>query len=100
MNTASPMNTTRVLVTGAAGKLGPAVVAEFAEAGFDVGPLTRADLDVPHDDVATAKEQLNPAVVINCTAWNDVDAAEHQPEAAFAVNRDAVRKLASACMAC
>jgi dTDP-4-dehydrorhamnose reductase len=41
-----------------------------------------------------------PEVVINCAAYNDVDAAEDLPERAFAANAFAVRNLASAAAAC
>jgi dTDP-4-dehydrorhamnose reductase len=41
-----------------------------------------------------------PALVINCAAFNDVDAAEDRPAEAFALNAFAVRSLARAADAC
>jgi dTDP-4-dehydrorhamnose reductase len=40
---------------------------------------------------------LDPAVVLNAAAYNQVDVAEKEPQAAFAVNALAVRNLALAC---
>ena len=85
----------RILVTGAAGQLGGYVAAAFAD--DDVIPCGRANLDIAdplavRDAVAAAR----PDVVINCTAFNDVDGAEQRPREAFAVNAFAVRSLARA----
>jgi dTDP-4-dehydrorhamnose reductase len=41
--------------------------------------------------------ELRPGVVVNCAAYNFVDRAEAEPEAAFAVNAWGVRQLALAC---
>jgi dTDP-4-dehydrorhamnose reductase len=41
--------------------------------------------------------RLRPDVVVNCAAYNFVDRAESEPEAAFAVNVWAVRDLALIC---
>jgi dTDP-4-dehydrorhamnose reductase len=40
---------------------------------------------------------VRPDVVVNCAAYNFVDRAEAEPEAAFAVNAWGVRQLALAC---
>jgi dTDP-4-dehydrorhamnose reductase len=84
-----------VVVTGAAGQLGWAVAARFADCAL-VG-LTRADLDI-EDPVAVRDVigSLRPSVVVNCAAYNDVDGAEDDPGAALAVNAFAVRSLARA----
>ena len=85
-----------VMVTGAAGQLGGAIVQRFG-GEHDVVPLTRADLDVTRDaDVARTAAAERPDVIINCTAYNDVDGAEdHAPEA-FEGNAFAVLALARA----
>lgn len=85
-----------VVVTGAAGQLGSALVRLFA-ADSRVVALTRAELDLAdgravHDTLA----RLAPALVINCAAYNHVDQAEREPVAALAVNALAVRALARA----
>jgi dTDP-4-dehydrorhamnose reductase len=85
----------RVLVIGAAGRLGTAVTHAFE--GCDVVPLTRASLDITDPDVvARAVTAAAPALVVNCAAFNDVDAAEDHPADALAVNAFAVRSLARA----
>jgi dTDP-4-dehydrorhamnose reductase len=89
----------RVLVTGAGGQLAAAIARTFADA--DVRALSRADLDIANPgDVRRVVADLNPSVVINCAAFNDVDGAEDAPVTALAVNAFAVRSLARAADAC
>ena len=87
------------MVTGARGQLGAVIVRTFA--GWDVVAHTRDTLDVA-DPVAVrdAVAAAAPALIINCAAFNEVDAAEGRPEDAFAVNAFAVRSLARAADAC
>lgn len=71
----------RVLVTGADGQLGHALVETFA--GDEVIGLTLGDWDV----TAPAPEGLGPAdLVLHTAAWTDVDGAEDAPQGAAAVN--------------
>jgi dTDP-4-dehydrorhamnose reductase len=81
----------RVAVPGARGQLGGAVVQAF-QARHEVVPL---DLT---DDAAVARvmERVRPDVIINCAAYNAVDAAEDHPWEALNVNAFAVRALARA----
>src|SRR5262245_30423172 len=89
----------RVVVTGAAGQLGGATVRRLASAA-DVLPLTRADVDLTsHERVMAAVTAARPEVVINCSAYNAVDQAEDDPQAALAVNAFAVQSLARAAAA-
>jgi dTDP-4-dehydrorhamnose reductase len=87
--------TDRILVTGAAGRLGSAVVKAFE--GYEVIAHTRRTLDVT-DPIAVkqAVSAAAPAVVINCVAFNDVDGSEDRASEALAVNAFAVRSLARA----
>ena len=85
----------RVLVTGAAGQLADAVLRAFADQ--HIVAHTRATLDVTDADaVRRAGDAARPDVIINCAAFNQVDAAETNPTDAFAVNAFAVRSLARA----
>ena len=85
----------KVLVTGAAGQLGGVICEEFG--GDDVVPLTRADLDLTdHSAVVRTVQQQEPAVIINCAAYNRVDDAEDDALNALAVNAFGVRSLARA----
>jgi dTDP-4-dehydrorhamnose reductase len=87
----------RVLVTGATGLLGRAVLREFAAAGWDAvgcafsraaGPILRADLRDPiscSDLIAASR----PDVVIHCAAERRPDACEDDPQGAEQINVDA-----------
>ncbi len=89
------MSTTRVLVTGAAGRLGATIVEAFHDA--QVTAHTRASLDITDQEaVSRAVAEARPDVIINCAAFNDVDRAEDAPVAALAVNAFAPRNLARA----
>jgi dTDP-4-dehydrorhamnose reductase len=89
----------RIAVTGARGQLGAAIVHEFASR-HEVIPLVREDLDISDDRaVEAAMERLQPDVIINCAAYNDVDSAEDHPVDALNVNAFAVRALAGSAAA-
>jgi dTDP-4-dehydrorhamnose reductase len=89
----------RVIVTGAGGLLGSAVVREFERHG-DVIPLERTTLDVTDAHaVRSALEGERPDAVVNCAAYNQVDAAEDDPRRALEVNAFAPLTLARACAA-
>ena len=86
----------RIAVVGAGGQLGAAIVHEYAHARPDVVvPFTRAQLDVTNDAaLAKALAGARPDVIINCSGFNEVDAAEDRPVDALQVNAFAVRTLA------
>jgi dTDP-4-dehydrorhamnose reductase len=85
----------RVLVAGARGLLGAAIVREFAD--VDLYAFGHRDLDVASDSsVAAAFASVRPEVVINCAAYNDVDRAEREPDAALRTNALGVLSLARA----
>jgi len=85
-----------VVVVGAAGQLGRVTVERWAR-DHEVVALTRREVDLA--DAAAVEARVAaaaPSLILNCAAWNDVDAAEDAPAAAFAVNALAVRSLAAA----
>jgi dTDP-4-dehydrorhamnose reductase len=85
----------RVMVSGAGGRLGAAVVEAFQDAQLIIHP--RASLDITDAAaVSHAVSASRPDVIINCAAFNDVDGAEAAPLAALAVNAFAPRNLARA----
>jgi len=89
----------KVLVLGARGRLGSAVVREFKPRG-DVVALGRGDLDITDDArVLTRVAAESPDIVVNCAAYNAVDAAQDDPVAALQVNAFGVRALARAAAA-
>jgi dTDP-4-dehydrorhamnose reductase len=86
----------RILLTGAAGQLGRAIARTY-QGRADVLPITRKDLDIR--DLAAVEALItreHPDVVINCSAYVDVDAAEENASAAFEVNALAVGAMARA----
>ena len=86
----------KVLVVGAAGQLGQAMVARLAS-DHRVTAWRRDDLDLTcHREVRERILELAPAAVINCSGYNNVDRAEHDPVAALDVNAFAVRTMARA----
>jgi dTDP-4-dehydrorhamnose reductase len=85
-----------VLVVGAAGQLGQAMVARLAS-DHAVTAWAREDLDLTcHPQVRDKILKLAPAAVINCSGYNNVDRAEQDQEAALDVNAFAVRTMARA----
>jgi dTDP-4-dehydrorhamnose reductase len=85
-----------VLVTGAAGQLGEAMSARLVPK-HEVVSLKRTDLDLTNESATAATvAAICPDVIINCAAYTDVDGAEADPSAAFAINAWGVRALARA----
>jgi dTDP-4-dehydrorhamnose reductase len=90
----------RLLVTGARGLLGAAIVREFAAAGWDAAARHRDALDITDSEaVGRQVAAARPDLVVNCVAYNDVDGAEKDPVTALKVNALAVRSLAAAAQA-
>jgi dTDP-4-dehydrorhamnose reductase len=83
------------LLLGSSGQLGRDLSSRLP------GPVTcwtRSDVDLTHFELLRQKiAELKPELVINCAAYNFVDQAESEPDAAFAVNAWAVRQLAIVC---
>ena len=85
----------RILLTGAGGQLGQAV--ERGWTGHEIVARTRAELDIVDlGAVRDALEAAEPDLVVNAAAYNAVDAAESDPEGAFAGNAIGPRHLALA----
>ena len=83
----------RFVVTGARGMLGTDVVEALV--GRDVLALGSADLDIT-DFTAVQSIVQSGDVVINCAAYTQVDAAEANEDAAYAINARGVKNLAIA----
>jgi dTDP-4-dehydrorhamnose reductase len=87
----------KLLVTGAAGMLGRDLMLAAGNAGHDVVGFGHRELDVT-DAAALAKkfDLERPDIVINSSAWTDVDGAEQAEQAAFAVNGSGAGNVAAA----
>jgi dTDP-4-dehydrorhamnose reductase len=85
----------RYAVIGSQGQLGRDLVPRLAG---EVVSLTRADADLTNPELLRQTlERIGPKVVVNCAAYNFVDRAESEPDAAFAVNALGARSLAEVC---
>lgn len=100
-----------ILVTGANGLLGRAVMAELRRRGHHGIAVGRAPQCRSTDAAAYVQADLcdasavqalfagvQPDAVIHCAAWTDVDGAElpENREQVFAVNRDSTQNVAEA----
>ena len=88
----------KLLVTGANGMLGQAVVAAAEKSGEQTLALGRGELDITNSAAITAAiDEFEPDALINCAAWTDVDGAEAEEAAATEINGNGAANLASAC---
>lgn len=89
----------KALIFGASGQLGRAL-ARTAPPGTDLVALDRAQCDVTDPDaVARAIAAAAPDLVLNAAAYNAVDKAEAEPEAARQLNALAPGHIAAAARA-
>jgi dTDP-4-dehydrorhamnose reductase len=92
------VNRRNVAIFGSRGQLGVELVREFTERGYVVSGFDRASVDI--GDAASVEQtlaQVDPSLVLNAAAYNQVDVAEKEPQPAFVANALAVRNLAMAC---
>ena len=90
-----------MLITGAGGMLGHDLAQAAAAAGWDVVPLSHAELDIRDRQGVEARVAAEkPDVVVNTAAWTDVDAAEESPAAALATNEAGAGNVAQAADRC
>ena len=87
----------KYLVFGHKGQLGREFCKEFEKndieyKGYDIDGIDIADTG----QVLAAVASFKPNVIINCAAYNLVDAAETNTKAAFSVNAGAVKNIALA----
>lgn len=83
----------RVLVTGASGRLGSAIVASLP---YEVIAPSRQELDLNDaKNIPETLDRLLPDAVINAAAYTDVDRAETERDAAMRINSDAPQALAA-----
>lgn len=76
-----------LLVTGASGLLGSAVVHDLVSRGLPVAAWTREQADLSQTaSVTEAFAHTAPRAVIHCAGWTQVDLAEDQPDACYALN--------------
>jgi dTDP-4-dehydrorhamnose reductase len=87
----------RLLITGAGGLLGKDLVGAAGAAGYECVGRSHTELDISDTSaLGAALGEAEPAVVINCAAWTDVDGAEAEFDAALAINGRGAANVARA----
>jgi len=85
----------RVLITGSSGQLGKAVVEVFFKSGVDVYPIPHSRLDITNRQrVEEIIRAYLPEIIINCSAFTDVDLCEKERDRAYMVNALGPKNLA------
>jgi len=88
----------KLLVTGAGGLVGRAVVQHCKQKDCEVVGLDHAALDITNEkQIDAVFDQALPDAVINCAAWTDVDGCELDPERAQRANARGPELLALSC---
>lgn len=95
------MSTTRILVTGATGFLGPWAVSELARRGCSVVTAARKDADIELDltrsaAVADLLKAASPDRVLHLAAMSRMELCAADPGRAFAINARITGELAAA----
>jgi len=91
------LDVTRVLLTGARGRLGAALRRFLEDRGLSEDAVSRSELELSRSKaVVEFVKSRRPALVFHTAAMTDVDACERQPERARRDNLEATRNLARA----
>ena len=92
------MSARRIAILGGSGQLGTALRAALAGRELVAPPHGEVAVE---DRAAVARllDEARPDVLINCTAFHNVDLCERDPAPAFAINALAVDAAAEACAA-
>ena len=87
----------KYLIAGSSGQLAKAFIARFEQAGIAYSAPPESVFDITNtQSVADTVADVAPDVIINCAAYNAVDAAEVDSKPAFLINAEAVKSLAHA----
>jgi dTDP-4-dehydrorhamnose reductase len=89
----------KIVVLGAGGRLGAALMREYREK-YDIAGFNHAQLDLANlHDVRQRLGATNFDVLVNAAAFTNVDACETQRDRAFLINAEAPGVLAEMCSA-
>ena len=90
----------RIVVTGANGQLGKAVVARLQSYQHHIIPLGHADIELAQPQTTDVIASHRPAVIIHAAAMTNVDGCAHDPDAAYRINALGTRWVAQAAKRC
>jgi dTDP-4-dehydrorhamnose reductase len=94
----APARARPLLITGASGRLGQAVVRSCVARGLPHRALSRAELDITNArTVGAALERHRPWAIVNAAGFARLAAAEAEPEECRRANLDGSAVLAAAC---
>jgi len=88
----------KLLIIGAKGQLGSELVRECNRKKFSCLALDLPEFNITDtSQVEKTLAAFKPSIVINASAYTNVDKAETEPEIAFTVNSDGPANLAESC---
>ena len=88
----------KAVIFGGGGQLGGELVSVLQQRGWQVRAFQRLEVDITNaEHIEQVIASIEPDVVLNAAAYNQVDLAEREPAVAYAANALAVRSLALAC---
>ncbi len=96
------MSTGGVVLTGVGGQLGLTLQQAWPQSGlaatYKLHAFSHSDLDITDEQaIRDCLQDLECSVLVNAAAYTQVDRAEEEEEAAFAVNEAGTRNLARWC---
>lgn len=90
------MTPRQFLILGAAGQLARQFQRVLDARGLSFAAPAEEQCDITDPAVlGRVVEETQPDIILNCAAYNAVDAAEDDPDTAYRINRDAVATIAS-----
>lgn len=88
----------KYLIIGNKGQLGSNFEKEFKQKNCDFNGVDIQEVDVTNQKaINSCITAVKPKIVINCSAYNQVEISEKEPKMAYKVNRDGVRNIAKIC---
>lgn len=91
----------KIWVTGASGMLGTSLLELCREREIEAIGTSREEADLcDWERLRETASGVRPTHIVNCAAYTDVDRAEKEPGAAFAVNADGAATMAQIAKEC
>lgn len=88
----------KILITGSEGQLGWELLRQAGSYNIETVGLDLPELDITVESgIANAFKKHKPDILVNASAYTNVDGAEADGETCFAVNVNGAQKLASSC---